>query len=530
MQLFIRLVCAFLLFASVNSQAFYLQRTIPSYELKIPPSFDELMAMNQAERAYNIQKMRNILAAIESMSDPEYYDYSLNFDFNFISNAIAEFEPRSCIFGGHLQTLNTRNKCPLIERCDDGRAKCNPLLFGPDTCLSRSKQYGWKDATARCQSIATKSPAEIAKDLNESQREAWDKLRKRLLEYCQSHLPSDKTACDAIRSQFESMDSYFQSALKDLGKINDKIFPDKATCQDITSPAPTTVTVPDPAPDSTSTEETAASEQTPEMPQTTETKPEQPSQASATNPDIVPDPNLKCYFLPKANSESSTRANIDKTAQDIIACANAKTVQEKAWAIHRWIIENIHYSDTELDAGNGISDTSEVFSKGRGICAGYAYLFERMARAVGIDAKYRTGKVWGTVSSQDPKAWKGWEKTWCDKKTLTTNRTWCGHAWLSIKLENNQIMYIDPTLSDGDAYDHSCKKDTSGNCKIAKTECIRKSAEGYCEITQGSYAYETDEEAKIRRRTLGPTKWEYKLMKSYFGPPGNSPWQDHKLD
>lgn len=107
-----------------------------------------------------------------------------------------------------------------------------------------------------------------------------------------------------------------------------------------------------------------------------------------------------------------------------------KTQKEKAQALYAWITQNIQYdweewADIVQDrAGRGDpQDPESVLKRGKAICVGYAWLFENMARAIGLEAKPVIGSV------------RGYRGTLDDELVAKYK-----HAWNAVQLDGNWYL------------------------------------------------------------------------------------------
>ena len=95
-----------------------------------------------------------------------------------------------------------------------------------------------------------------------------------------------------------------------------------------------------------------------------------------------------------------------------IICEGLKTDIEKARAIFDWLAFNVSY-DTSYSVYSG----SEAFKKRKGVCQGYAELFQMLAKEAGIDSIMVTGIGYG-----GPNVGRG------------------GHAWNLVRLPDRDIL------------------------------------------------------------------------------------------
>ncbi len=109
-----------------------------------------------------------------------------------------------------------------------------------------------------------------------------------------------------------------------------------------------------------------------------------------------------------------TLAKNEETPQDVarIICEGLTTDIEKARAIFDWLAYNVSY-----DTSYKVHSAAEAFKKRKGVCQGYAELFQELAEAAGINSIMVTGIGYG-----GPGVGRG------------------GHAWNLVKLEDRDLL------------------------------------------------------------------------------------------
>ena len=121
-----------------------------------------------------------------------------------------------------------------------------------------------------------------------------------------------------------------------------------------------------------------------------------------------------------------------KTAKSSYSLSEA----ESAYLVYKWLAENVVYDCYGLNHG-GIDFTEQgTYNKGKGVCAGYAAIFETMCDSLGLEAEYVVGysKGAGFVPGVIPRQ--------------------SDHAWNSVKIGSSYYL-VDPTWGSG-----SCDGDT----------------------------------------------------------------------
>ncbi|PLX22243.1 MAG: hypothetical protein C0599_06950 [Salinivirgaceae bacterium] len=111
--------------------------------------------------------------------------------------------------------------------------------------------------------------------------------------------------------------------------------------------------------------------------------------------------------------------------------AKSNTDKEKLRAIFAWIAHNIEYDVRSFMTGRiPKSEPMDVVQSGKGVCQGYANLFEAMSQAVGIEAYVVSGFSKGYGYS--------------DRKRLDNS----DHAWNAVNLSGEWYL-LDPTWGAG---------------------------------------------------------------------------------
>lgn len=122
-------------------------------------------------------------------------------------------------------------------------------------------------------------------------------------------------------------------------------------------------------------------------------------------------------------------------ARKIAEEAGAVEPTGKARAFYDWITGNILYDTAEWEniasGGDGYiheHDPETVLDRGTTVCIGYAWLFNQMCEAEGIEATWLIGDVRGYRGTPD--------------ETLVTD---IRHAWNAVKLDDGQWHLLDAT-------------------------------------------------------------------------------------
>ena len=109
---------------------------------------------------------------------------------------------------------------------------------------------------------------------------------------------------------------------------------------------------------------------------------------------------------------------------------------ECAYLVYKWLSQNIAYDCYGLNHGGNDFSELGTYNKGKGVCAGYALIFEKMCDSLGLESYYVIGysKGAGFVPGVMPKQ--------------------SDHAWNSVKIGSSYYL-VDPTWGSG-----SCEGDT----------------------------------------------------------------------
>ena len=130
------------------------------------------------------------------------------------------------------------------------------------------------------------------------------------------------------------------------------------------------------------------------------------------------------------------------SAMNVAKKTYALSEGESAYLVYKWITQNIVYDCYALNHG-GIDYTEQgTYNKGKGVCAGYAAIFETMCNSLGVEAEYVVGysKGSGFVPGVIPKR--------------------SDHAWNSVKIGSSYYL-VDSTWGsggcDGDTFNKNFK-------------------------------------------------------------------------
>lgn len=115
------------------------------------------------------------------------------------------------------------------------------------------------------------------------------------------------------------------------------------------------------------------------------------------------------------------------------------TDYEKALALHDWVCENIYYDSDSISADTNSAPyvATDVISKKRAVCLGYANLYAALCRSLSIPCNVVTGYALGVFETSD--------NEWNDTNINTTEPN---HAWNEVYIDNRWII-VDTTWDSG---------------------------------------------------------------------------------
>jgi transglutaminase/protease-like cytokinesis protein 3 len=128
-----------------------------------------------------------------------------------------------------------------------------------------------------------------------------------------------------------------------------------------------------------------------------------------------------------------TDNRIPALAEDIVKRYKAKSNEQKANALYRWVISVMDYEMTDTD-GDGFPDANSVgalaaLNTHKGICYDYACLYAMLCDAAGLNVRLVGGFV-------------------------ISNGDFAGqHAWNEVQMDDGHWINVDPTWGDGSVKD-----------------------------------------------------------------------------
>ncbi len=90
-------------------------------------------------------------------------------------------------------------------------------------------------------------------------------------------------------------------------------------------------------------------------------------------------------------SRSSTTIDKMSSSMSSVATSNAFNQAETAYFLFKWISENIAYDCYGLNHGTVDYSMEGTYSKGKGVCAGYAQMYKYIANKIGLESEYVVG-------------------------------------------------------------------------------------------------------------------------------------------
>lgn len=198
------------------------------------------------------------------------------------------------------------------------------------------------------------------------------------------------------------------------------------------SPAPAARAAPIPAPEAPGSGGTSDSDEFSPAPPPGEVSalaPDPPHEAPSRNPR---EPAI--FDLLRASDGRPVPQCVRDLAEEI--AGNATNATDKARAIYDWLTRNIVYDTREWEniASGGASgyihdhDPESVLERGSTVCIGYAWLFNNLCEAAGIESTWLIGDVRGYRATPDDE--------------LVSN---IRHAWNAVKLDDGQWHLLDAT-------------------------------------------------------------------------------------
>ena len=160
----------------------------------------------------------------------------------------------------------------------------------------------------------------------------------------------------------------------------------------------------------------------------------------------------KKLYLKSASSISSA---IVQQAQSVTAGLSSDSAKLKA--IYDWVAENIYYDYGAFEGYVSSTQTAEeVYSRGMGVCAGYANLTQDMCHAVGIPCRVVVGFATGVGSDNATEAVWSLYKQYQNSGNLNALRNgvepYENHAWNEAYVGGRWIILDTTWGSNNDAY------------------------------------------------------------------------------
>lgn len=160
-------------------------------------------------------------------------------------------------------------------------------------------------------------------------------------------------------------------------------------------------------------------------------------------------------------------------AKAVEITASCTTDYDKAYAINKWVAENVYYDLDYYVHGKTYHGGSaiDVFENGLAVCHGYALLMRAMCRAAGLPARYASGDAY---YGEDGKGG--------------------GHAWVEVHI-NGEWKMCDPTWDSNNRYEYGEKKYSASKDKYFLQTNEQLSEEHYLHsyddtMTVGDYTLE----------------------------------------
>ena len=191
--------------------------------------------------------------------------------------------------------------------------------------------------------------------------------------------------------------------------------------------------------------------------------------ASSENTYVNPLNTVRKDIVDKALASLPPRSSVDEDGM----CSAMFKVKDKyqldeaesAYLVYKWLSQNIAYDCYALNHGTVDHTEKGTYNKGKGVCAGYSYIFATLCKAMGLEAYYVSGYSKGAsfVPGVIPKQ--------------------SDHAWNSVKIDYSYYL-VDSTWGSG-----SCEGDS------------------YTRVFN-EFFFCTDPEAFIRSHLPSENKWQ----------------------
>eukprot|EP01022_Parablepharisma_sp_SALTPOND_P012058 TRINITY_DN1540_c0_g1_i1.p1 TRINITY_DN1540_c0_g1~~TRINITY_DN1540_c0_g1_i1.p1 ORF type:complete len:614 (-),score=102.86 TRINITY_DN1540_c0_g1_i1:74-1915(-) len=156
--------------------------------------------------------------------------------------------------------------------------------------------------------------------------------------------------------------------------------------------------------------------------------PQEPNKPNAYRPPSIDKPKLES-IISKAPTRTST--TLTKLCDFLKTHASDLSEEEKAWLAFRWMALNIAYDSDGFFSGNyGDLSPEGVFKSGKGVCSGYARLYQHISKQLGVETVCINGYAKGV----------GYNSEVSFKDT--------NHEWNAVKLHETWYL-IDSTWGAG---------------------------------------------------------------------------------
>jgi hypothetical protein len=148
-------------------------------------SYEQLSKLPQAKKVEYLKTVRELVAIVQQAQED--MKYSSNFMDLFLPDAFAG--PGECNCGGFFSARSSRGYC-VCQWCGDrsaGMVKCNPVLFGEGTCVSKDSGTNGRDISKACGEASDSKIDAIAAKIKAGSADSkaqWEGLRTGFGEYC----------------------------------------------------------------------------------------------------------------------------------------------------------------------------------------------------------------------------------------------------------------------------------------------------------------------------------------------------------
>ncbi|MEK6555852.1 MAG: hypothetical protein AABZ31_11455 [Bdellovibrionota bacterium] len=178
-------------------------------ELELP-TMDEIKALTIEKQDLYWLGLRQLILELNENDETTDADYAHQNPTNWIIREAYAIGSGVCIYAGWVKSRPAGQYCPRPEACagQPNRIQCNPLLYGPDVCVSPGRR-----ATSSCEKSSR--ALGIVRGYREKNPESWQRFRTQVQDYCRKGRQA--SVCRMVRSRLgeirESAQAYTLPAI-----------------------------------------------------------------------------------------------------------------------------------------------------------------------------------------------------------------------------------------------------------------------------------------------------------------------------